>query len=137
MKTLASLDDLWSQFGFSPNIDQKRAILHSEGPLYLPAGPGSGKTRVLLWRAINLIACHGVPSEAVFIATFTEKSAQQLKEGMRALLGAVTNLTEQPYDVDRMYIGTVHSLCQRLLADRRFYPNRVQHGQRYFGHEFC
>ena len=58
MKTLASLDDLWSQFGFSPNIDQKRAILHSEGPLYLPAGPGSGKTRVLLWRAINLIACH-------------------------------------------------------------------------------
>ena len=125
MPTLSSLDALWSVFEFTPNPEQGQAILHTDGPLYLPAGPGSGKTRVLLWRTINLIACHGVPPEALFIATFTEKAARQLKEGIRALLGAVTNVTDQPYDVDRMYIGTVHALCQRLLTDRRFYPNRL------------
>ena len=119
-----SLEALWQQFRFAPNDAQRQAILHVKGPLYLPAGPGSGKTRVLLWRTINLIACHGVSPDAIFLATFTEKAADQLREGIRALLGAVTNVTEQAYDVDRMYVGTVHSLCQRLLSDRRLYPDR-------------
>ena len=115
---------LWQRFQFSPNDAQLRAILHTDGPLYLPAGPGSGKTRVLLWRTVNLIACQGVAPDALFLSTFTEKAADQLREGVRALLGAVTNETGQPYDVERMYVGTVHSLCQRLLSDRRFYPDR-------------
>ena len=118
------LAQLWGQFSFVPNEAQREAILHTQGPLYLPAGPGSGKTRVLLWRTVNLIACQGVSPDAVFLSTFTEKAAGQLREGIRALLGAVTNVTEQPYDVDRMYVGTVHSLCQRLISDRRFYPDR-------------
>ena len=118
------LAQLWDQFSFVPNDAQREAILHTQGPLYLPAGPGSGKTRVLLWRTVNLIACQGVSPDAVFLSTFTEKAADQLREGIRALLGAVTNVTEQPYDVDRMYVGTVHSLCQRLISDRRFYPDR-------------
>lgn len=118
------LTQLWQQFRFEPNDAQRQAILHTQGPLYLPAGPGSGKTRVLLWRTINLIACQGISPDAIFLATFTEKAADQLREGIRALLGAVTNETGQAYDVDRMYVGTVHSLCQRLLSDRRFYPDR-------------
>jgi DNA helicase II / ATP-dependent DNA helicase PcrA len=43
-----TLQELWAEAGFEPNPNQKRAILHVDGPLYLPAGPGSGKTRVLL-----------------------------------------------------------------------------------------
>lgn len=125
MTQLSSLAKLWSDFQFKPNPEQRRAILHTEGPLYLPASPGSGKTRVLLWRTVNLIACHGVAPERIFVATFTEKAARQLREGLRALLGAVTNITEQPYDVDRMYVGTVHSLCERILSDRRFFPDRL------------
>src|SRR5262249_49677626 len=50
--------------------------------------------------------------------------AFQLKEGLRALLGQVTNRTGIPYDLSKMYIGTVHSLCQRLITDRRFYAHR-------------
>jgi len=123
MITLDSLDALWDQFSFVPNPAQRQAILHTGGPLYLPAGPGSGKTRVLLWRTVQLIACQGVAPEAIFLATFTEKAAGQLREGIRALLGAVTNETGKPYDVERMYVGTVHSLCQRLLTDRRFFPD--------------
>lgn len=119
-----SIEQLWRIAKFSPDENQKQAILHTVGPLYLPAGPGSGKTRVLLWRTLNLIVFHGVHPEAIFLSTFTEKAALQLKEGLRVLLGMVTNLTGAPYDLSQMYVGTVHSLCQRLLADRRFYPHR-------------
>jgi DNA helicase II / ATP-dependent DNA helicase PcrA len=124
-----TLEQLWNDVGFTPNEHQERAIRHIEGPLYLPAGPGSGKTRVLLWRTVNLIVFHDVRPEEIFLATFTEKAALQLREGLRALLGAVTNHTDAPYDLSKMYVGTLHSLCQRLIADRRFYPKR-QRGTR-------
>jgi superfamily I DNA/RNA helicase len=119
-----TLKQLWREQNFDPNDNQKEAILHTDGPLFLPAGPGSGKTRVLLWRTLNLIVFHGVKPEEIFLSTFTEKAALQLKEGLRAFLGMATSLTNTPYDLSKMYVGTVHSLCQKLIADRRFYPHR-------------
>src|SRR5207253_1651214 len=85
---------------------------------------GSGKTRVLLWRTLNLIVYHGVEPDRIYLGTFTEKAARQLREGLRNLLGKVTAHTGQPFDLSRMYVGTVHALCQRLIMDRRFYPSR-------------
>lgn len=123
-KQLLTLDNLWRFSSFTPNPSQKAAILHTDGPLFLTAGPGSGKTRVILWRTLNLIVFEGVDPEDIFLATFTEKAAFQLKEGLRSLLGLVTNLNGQPYDLSRMYVGTVHSLCQRMLADRRRFTVR-------------
>jgi hypothetical protein len=73
---------------------------------------------------VNLIVFHDVKPEEIFLATFTGKAALQLREGLRGLLGMVTSRTGRPYDISRMYVGTVHSLCQRMLQDRRFYPNR-------------
>ena len=105
---------------FKPDNYQEQAILHTTGPLFLTAGPGSGKTRVLLWRTLNLLVFHEVRPDEIFLSTFTEKAAFQLQEGLRALLSLVTHLTGTPYDVSPMYIGTVHALCQRLLTDRRF-----------------
>jgi DNA helicase-2/ATP-dependent DNA helicase PcrA len=121
---LEMLEKLWTGAEFSPNENQKEAILHTDGPLFLPAGPGSGKTRVLLWRVINLIVNHGVGPEEIYLSTFTEKAALQLRDGLRSMLGAVTAVTNKPYDISKMYVGTVHSLCQRLLGDRRFSPDR-------------
>jgi len=119
------IEDLWEIMKFTPNEAQSEAILHVHGPLYLTAGPGSGKTRVLLWRTLNLIVYHGVAPERIFLSTFTEKAAKQLVDGLRALLGLVTNFTGQPYDLIGMYVGTVHSLCRRLLTDRRrFFADR-------------
>ena len=82
------LQSLWKDFGFTPNDEQEAAILHADGPLFLPAGPGSGKTRVLLWRTINLIVTHGVAPDEVFLSTFTEKAALQLRNGLRILLSS-------------------------------------------------
>lgn len=119
-----TLDDLFAEANFTPNKPQRAAILHTDGPLFLVAGPGSGKTRVLLWRTVNLMVFHGVQPEEIFLATFTEKAAKQLRDGLLSLLGLVTNRTGQPFDLSRMYIGTVHSLCNRLLTDRAFSPGR-------------
>jgi len=119
-----TLPDLWATVDFKPNDAQKEAILHTEGPLYLPAGPGSGKTRVLLWRTVNLIVFQKVSPEDIYLSTFTEKAALQLQEGLRMLLGLATNYSNVQHDISKMYIGTVHSLCRRLISDRRFSPNR-------------
>jgi DNA helicase-2/ATP-dependent DNA helicase PcrA len=119
-----TLEELWKAADFDPNPRQRQAITYIGGPLYLTAGPGSGKTRVLLWRALHLIVHHQVKPEDIFLSTFTEKAAKQLKEGLIALLGLVTERTDNYYDLANMYIGTLHSLCQRIISDRRFSPDR-------------
>lgn len=122
------IETLWNRAGFRPNRQQRDAILHTEGPLLLTAGPGSGKTRVLLWRTLNLIVFHEVPPEEIFLGTFTEKAALQLREGLTAYLSNATELTKRAYDLSRMPIGTVHSICRRILADRRFSRGRMRPG---------
>ena len=119
-----TIEQLWKDVGFLPNENQRRAILHTNGPLFLTAGPGSGKTRVLLWRTVNLIVFHGVSPDKIFLSTFTEKAALQLKEGLRSLLGIAGNYTNQIYDIAQMSLGTVHSICQKILVDKTFSVNR-------------
>ncbi len=119
VNSMLTLENLWKLNNFDPNEQQEQAIRHVDGPLYITAGPGSGKTRVLLWRAVNLIVFHRVKPEEIYLSTFTEKAAHQLQEGLRALLSYATSINGQPYDLSKMYIGTVHSLCRRILTDRR------------------
>ncbi|MEQ1504223.1 MAG: UvrD-helicase domain-containing protein, partial [Myxococcota bacterium] len=119
-----SLETLFARVGFSPNPHQRLAIEHGDGPLFLVAGPGSGKTRVLLWRVVNLIVTHGVEPDAIFLSTFTEKAAKQLQDGLIALLGLASEYTRRPYDLSDMYVGTVHALCHRVVQDRSLAPGR-------------
>ena len=119
-----SIETLWNEVNFKPNESQEQAIKHISGALYLTAGPGSGKTRVLLWRTLNLIVFHEVKPDEILLTTFTEKAAHQLKEGLQSLLGLASNHTGKQYDLASMYIGTVHSACNRIIGDRRFFKNR-------------
>lgn len=119
-----TIETLWKEVGFIPNESQKKAIKHVDGALFLTAGPGSGKTRVLLWRTLNLIVFHNIKPDEILLTTFTEKAAHQLKEGLQSLLGLTSNHTGKQYDLASMYIGTVHSACNRIIGDRRFFKNR-------------
>lgn len=121
-----TLETLFAEKRFNPNDNQRKAIENTKGPLLLTAGPGSGKTRVLLWRCVNLIVFENIPPEEIFLATFTEKAALQLKQGLQGLLSIASKYTHKPYDIAEMYVGTLHSLCQKLLTDRRF----KEHGLR-------
>jgi len=124
-----TIDKLWKLAEFKPNSKQEEAILHVNGPLFLAAGPGSGKTRVLLWRTLNLLVYHHIKPEEIFLSTFTEKAAYQLRDGLRSLLGIVTNETGIPFDISKMSLGTIHSICQQMLVDRRFSTEEKRENQ--------
>jgi DNA helicase-2/ATP-dependent DNA helicase PcrA len=123
---MKKLLDFMKTAGFTPNEAQSQAILHEGGPLYLPAGPGSGKTRVLLWRTFNLIVYRGVQPGRIFLSTFTEKAALQLESGLLSLLALAGEEAGRPFDTTELYVGTLHSLANRLLSDRRLAAGAVR-----------
>ncbi len=98
-----------------PNPNQQAAIVATDGPVLIIAGPGSGKTFTLVERIVRLIRHHGSKPEELLVVTFTEKAARELvtRVSNRLLeLGISFNINE-------MYIGTFHSICLRMLKDHR------------------
>jgi DNA helicase-2/ATP-dependent DNA helicase PcrA len=67
------------------NPEQREAIMHVDGPLIIFAGPGSGKTRVIVNRTANLIMNHGVSPSAILVVTFTNKAANEVRERVAKL----------------------------------------------------
>lgn len=88
------------------NDRQKEAVLHSEGPLLIMAGAGSGKTRVVTHKIAYLIEEKNVFPGSILAITFTNKAAAEMKTRVADLLNI---------DVDRMWMGTFHSICVRIL----------------------
>jgi DNA helicase II / ATP-dependent DNA helicase PcrA len=91
------------------NPDQQKAANHRNGPLLIFAGAGSGKTKTITYRAVNLITTYNVPPESILMMTFTNKAAGEMKERMKKLLSQETNSTSTPY------AGTFHSFSASIL----------------------
>jgi DNA helicase-2/ATP-dependent DNA helicase PcrA len=89
------------------NPIQKEAVLHTEGPVLIVAGAGSGKTRALTHRMAYLIREKGVSPYEILAITFTNKAAQEMAERVEGLLG--TRIAKG------MWILTFHSACARIL----------------------
>ncbi len=88
------------------NPRQKEAVMHTQGPLLVMAGAGSGKTRVLTHRMAYILAEEAVQPWNILAITFTNKAANEMKERVAALVG------EQAQD---MWVSTFHSMCVRIL----------------------
>ena len=97
------------------NPQQLEAILATDGPVLIIAGPGSGKTFTLVERIVYLITHKGVAPESLLVVTFTDKAARELTTRISNRL-AELNIQ---FNLNEMYLGTFHSICLRLLEDYR------------------
>ncbi|MCX2728342.1 ATP-dependent DNA helicase [Thermomicrobium sp. 4228-Ro] len=97
--------------------EQQAVVTHESGPLLVIAGPGAGKTEVMLRRAAYLILERGVEPEGILLTTFTRKAAEELRVRLASLLGP---------QVERLLITTIHGFCQWLLEQ---FPDHHPFGQ--------
>jgi DNA helicase-2/ATP-dependent DNA helicase PcrA len=99
------------------NPEQRQAVEHTEGPVMIIAGAGSGKTRVLTYRIAHLIYAKGVDAFNILSLTFTNKAASEMKHRIEKLAGLEARNT---------WMGTFHSIFAKILrveADKIGYPS--------------
>lgn len=88
------------------NERQQQAVKHTDGPLLIVAGAGSGKTRVLTYRIAYLIQQGKAHPGEILALTFTNKAAREMKDRIRKLIGD---------EAQKLWMGTFHSVFSKIL----------------------
>ena len=101
------------------NEQQQKAVKHTEGPLLIVAGAGSGKTRVLTYRIAYLIEKGIARPGEILALTFTNKAAREMQERIRELIGS---------SAPRLWMGTFHSVFSKIL---RFEAEKIGFDSNY------
>jgi DNA helicase-2/ATP-dependent DNA helicase PcrA len=99
------------------NASQRNAVAHTDGPLLIIAGPGSGKTLVLVIRALNILLLEKARPNEMILCTFTEKAAYELRDRVSQAARALGYTG----DLSQLQIGTIHSISNRYLTRYRLH----------------
>jgi DNA helicase-2/ATP-dependent DNA helicase PcrA len=108
--------------GFPLDPAQRQAITFGAGPLLIAAGPGTGKTEVLVARCLKFICCDGVAPGSIILTTFTEKAAKNLQDRLSEAFLFLAGMYPQLATIDPsdLRIGTLHGLCNDILQEYRY-----------------
>ena len=118
---------------YGPNPEQRQAVdAGPTAPLFIVAGPGTGKTTVLALRILKLILVDGIPPNGILATTFTVKAAAELRSrilswGFQVIEELKKDASLPPatkdwldiVDINQVLTGTIDSICERLLRDFR------------------
>ncbi|WP_042664853.1 ATP-dependent helicase [Haloferax sp. ATB1] len=95
--------------------EQRAAIQHGNGPLYLTAGPGSGKSEVVVTRGLKLLVVEDVDPRSIVLTTFTEKAAENLRDRLDDRIDAL-GLSDE-IDTADIWVGTMHELAADIMRE--------------------
>lgn len=101
------------------NSDQKKAVVHKEGPLMVIAGAGSGKTRVLTYRIVHLLK-EGINPFNILSLTFTNKASKEMRNRIEQLVGES--------EAKNLWMGTFHSVFSKIL---RFESEKINYPKNF------
>ena len=105
------------------NDEQRKVVAHDQGPLLVIAGPGSGKTRCLTLRAMNLLLLEKAEPSEIVLCIYTEKAAYEMQDRV----SKIANDVGYRKGISQMRIGTIHSICSRIIKENLHrIPNTYQ-----------
>lgn len=109
----------------STGLDDRQmdVVRYGDGPLWVIAGPGSGKTETLIIRLLKLIFVDNINPKSIIITTFTEKAAKNMMDRISNYAALVYDRyphLQHERDISELYIGTLHSLCNKIMLEYRY-----------------
>lgn len=106
------------------NEKQLEAVKQIDGPVLILAGPGAGKTKTMIERTAYILNQEGVLPENILLSTFTDKASNEL-------ISRISRKIKNNLDISQMYIGTIHSLCHRIIDENLEY-SKLEKNYRIF-----
>lgn len=106
----------------SVSTDKLPIINYAKGPLMVIAGPGTGKTMMIVWRVLKLILEDNIKPEKIWVTTFTRKAANELKAKISTELKKINPIIT----ISNMLIGTIHSTCMQLIEENPDYFENIK-----------